>query len=456
VKESEGILSCAKHHQVWRRGFSYKAEAVAQTEYHESEQGTGGFRDLFDEAECVMDGSVTVHTFPQEIVKSLSVQMTAFVEYGAWTRSEFMAKWRYLPEQLGVRCWDLVDEWGTNFKGVLTNHVAGAPRTLRLSASKGVGSKDFFQTVPTTLHLDQGKNTFDSLSDDYATEAKDKGSKVLVVAELDDRVKRKNENKCIADDGVDDGSVGGTSLARRAMSLTARSLIAAASSTGYQERDAAEMPSPLGLPAAAIGKFNEGSAKPDSRERSRSPSRQGLAESVRPGKAFSSIATTPNKLIAKSPTAVSLSNDGSAKKDAKSDLDQDVADLEALFPGDPQKVKWQLQVMKMSVTAALGGAKLGRERHTALIYGKEADQCGRKGEGNVLREKAQLLERCERMGLGGFATEPRDSLSKLLYELKDMKADFPTKAKQYNLTRALDITRKVALVFRNPQVICIR
>ena len=61
--------------------------------------------------------------------------------------------------------------------------------------------------------------------------------------------------------------------------------------------------------------------------------------------------------------------------------------------------------------------------------------------------RAQLLERCERMGLGGFATEPRDSLNKLLQELKDMKADFPTKAKQDNLTRALDVTRMVTQAF---------
>lgn len=166
---------CKDHGEFHRSYFAYLSESDFSSKYRDEEDET--FQDLVQSAAAVVRGTQATTALPAQVTESEVVKLSASKKFGAWTRSEFFQRWKLMPEQLQIRPWDLIDEWGAPFKGVLTEELEGAPRVIKISAAKHRSMEEFKLLPNNTVHAAQASTCFTSCKADLSENMKELGSK---------------------------------------------------------------------------------------------------------------------------------------------------------------------------------------------------------------------------------------------------------------------------------------
>ena len=414
---------CLQHGKVHRAGFSHFSEEEFGEKYTESEE----HRLIVDVSAKVLAGEVVSTAKPGEVAARQTVKMTAAAQHGGFSRSEFFKRYNVMPEQIGIRCWSLFDEWGEDYQGVLLDGaLADAPRIHTISSERYREKSEFAMVPSLTMHDDQCDTLWGHEKSQYVEELKDIGCKVLTVADIDQRIKNRAVQK--GDEAQDDDD------ARTSFSKRSRPVPKAVRPVRPQERGSSpDVPATRPTPRLATA----GLAGPDAAAGASSATK---VDGPSPAKSF--------RLLAKS----TVSTGGGRKSMSTAETEGNAvsvahvseADFQTFldkYPDDPDKAKWEFQrQVKLNPTLALGGMRMGRERNTANFYADEADGLKRQNEAAFLREAIDRNTFAEKLGVQKrWATMPRKELDAGLLDLKNFKTNFPTKAKEMCLSRAGDL-----------------
>ncbi|CAK0837295.1 unnamed protein product, partial [Prorocentrum cordatum] len=130
----ENKICCPVHYKPWAIGYAYMTEEEAGTKYGDDPS----FRKAFDgPSKYMVDNEIEVDRFSPKQVEDSSEQKASCQRIlGCWTRPEIFNKLKYMPEQLGYKCFTLWGVFGTPTLGVLTSDLEGAPRTFTFEFSK--------------------------------------------------------------------------------------------------------------------------------------------------------------------------------------------------------------------------------------------------------------------------------------------------------------------------------
>ena len=99
------------------------------------------------------------------------------------------------PGQLAITPWELFDNWGADFSGVLTEETEGAPRIIRVSHRRTVKAATYHLQPKHTVHERQVKDMFAHATEENLCTVKAWGHQSHV-NRRDPRARREEEASC--------------------------------------------------------------------------------------------------------------------------------------------------------------------------------------------------------------------------------------------------------------------
>eukprot|EP00959_Pyramimonas_sp_CCMP1952_P437319 9156315-Pyramimonas_sp.AAC.1 len=82
-----------------------------------------------------------------------------------------------MPEQVGIKCRTLWNEWGEEYQGILTLEVENAPNRFTVEVKKDVSSAEHVLQPEKCTHPEQLQGTFDYLKGDEMEKVWPQGAK---------------------------------------------------------------------------------------------------------------------------------------------------------------------------------------------------------------------------------------------------------------------------------------
>ncbi|CAK0851620.1 unnamed protein product, partial [Prorocentrum cordatum] len=396
----ENKICCPVHYKPWAIGYAYMTEEEAGTKYGDDPS----FRKAFDDSsKYLVDNEIEVDRFSPKQVEDSSEQKASCQRIlGFWTRPEIFNKFKYMPEQLGYKCFKLWDEFGTPTLGVLTSDLEGAPRTFTFEFSKMLSLSNLLARPASTIHDGQCDLVYESATGKFHGQLDPSGSTIISMSTLLSRAAKKEADK----------------------KETERQ---------KQEEEDAEL--------RALSLHDDSSQLDDGR----GPSTRFEADEFEKDADILSVgaepaAVTPEKPPSSGQALRALSGTKSLDSLPDPSVQECMPDVADLLKSDPIKAKWVLQLSKVNFTKALAGRTPGghgRERNTLKGYITEAENMGRE-EAVMMKEHHDLHKQCEQFSTEqGWLNASDEELGSFAADLKKHNVDLPTSAKLSCMSRAL-------------------
>ena len=329
----------------------------------------------------------------------------------------------YQPSQIGYKAWELWDEFGNEFEGLLTHDTKNAPMTFSFGHRRYVDGAKHVLTPAGTVHSEQMMGQFEFTSHDMLESVKVMGCKITTIQEMKDRAAKK-EGKVIDTKtptqyrrlaALNERRPPVPQVALPPMSPPACGVTFSPLATGIPLSPGSPQPSTDPATTSIVGVLSQASLDAHLQNVG-SVAGLGGAKACSPPLGGGSPEQSDAGRSARS---------AFVRKGTHSMEQLDTAtvcpsvDEEIPPPSLGPKARWEWKLRQLDYTYALGrNKKMGRERNTADDYAGAADLAGEGKVAVALRLKKGRHQLCEQLAWGGFQSREFESLKGDLTAMK--------------------------------------
>ncbi|CAK0907937.1 unnamed protein product, partial [Prorocentrum cordatum] len=410
-------------YKTWEIGYSHLEMSACALKCRTED----AFYRSFKKSNGVLRDNAQLSFYPGTVSQGVTSSQVVPRTFGAFSRSEFFDHWKYMPEQVGIKCRTLWDEWGAEYAGVLTLEIAGAPRIFTMEHRKSLNRDEHSLQVANCIHKDQPVETFNVMQQQVAADVGPTGAKALSMAEITRRCDAKKVPKSSAAEDP-------------------QRVAAEVADTGASDVVEPSAPTILGGCHRVASVRNAVCTR-----RARMIADSPVVARLPSGSAVGAGSPNVASLSLESPLAVgsAVPPPGSVigPRDSVSQIGDDIPmgvcpkmepPSKEMLEHDPFKYKWEAQVFKLRTSSVLNGrTSYGRERRTAEIYHEEATKVGRSGLATTLRDQIDFNEKCEMAAKGDILTMDSAALAALCTEINNKQPPMFYTTKFLLVVRAL-------------------
>ena len=158
----------------WEIGYSYLPMPVCALKCRTED----AFNRSFKQSKGVLHDNARLSFYPGTVSQGVTSSQVVSRTFGAFNRSEFFDHWTYMPEQVGIKCRTIWDEWGAEYAGVLTLEVEGAPRIFTMEHRKSLNRDEQSLQVANCIRKGQPVETFNVMLEQVTADVEPTGAKV--------------------------------------------------------------------------------------------------------------------------------------------------------------------------------------------------------------------------------------------------------------------------------------